>query len=206
MPGVPAGDVVFIGGGVVESNATRIASGLGARMTVLDRSLQRLTALDEQSGARISTVHATPGTIEDCVFGADLVVGAVLAPGAAVGRMRSGSVMVDVAIDQGGCFATSRPTTHDQPTLDVDGIVQYRVANMPSGVARSRPLLLATRPCHSFTRWPTRAAATPWAEDRHLMNGLNLIGGAVTCKLVAAAHDMDYTPPEQAARHPALIT
>ena len=151
VPGVAAGHVVILGAGVVGSNALQMAVGLGARVTVIDKNMDRLRALDLVFGNRISTLYSTESSIEDAVLDADLVVGGVLVPGAAapklvtrahIARMKKGSVVVDVAIDQGGCFETSRATTHAEPTYMVDGVVHYCVANMPGGVASTSTFAL----------------------------------------------------------------
>ncbi|MCP4923631.1 MAG: alanine dehydrogenase [bacterium] len=151
VPGVPSGNVVVIGGGVVGSNAASMAVGLGANVTIIDRSVDRLRELDVQFGNSLKTLYSTFDTIESAVSAADLVVGAVLVPGAAapklvtkemLKKMKPGAVLVDVAIDQGGCFETSHPTTHDDPTYIVDTIVHYCVANMPGGVCRTSAFAL----------------------------------------------------------------
>lgn len=150
VPGVAAANVVVIGGGVVGTNAVRMAMGMEARVTVLDRSLARLNELDFQFGSKINTVYSTVDSIEKYVARADLVIGAVLVPGAApklvtrsmLRSMRPGSVLVDVAIDQGGCFETSRPTTHQEPTYVIDHVVHYCVANMPGAVPRTSTFAL----------------------------------------------------------------
>jgi len=196
VPGVAPGRVVVIGGGVVGSNAARIANGMRAHVTVLDRNPRVLQALDIEFNGLVDTLFATRDAIERAVLDADLVIGAVLVPGAAaprlvsretVSRMRPGSVMVDVAIDQGGCFETSRPTTHAEPTYVVDGVVHYCVTNMPGAVARTSAVALnnATLP---FTLqiaqqgWRRAADANP-----HLAAGVNVHAGAVTHPAVAEA-------------------
>ena len=196
VPGVPPARVVVLGGGVVGSNAARIANGMRANVTVLDRNPRVLQALDIEFNGLVDTLFATRDAIERAVLDADLVIGAVLVPGAAaprlvsrqtVARMRPGSVMVDVAIDQGGCFETSRPTTHAEPTYVVDGVVHYCVTNMPGAVARTSAVALnnATLP---FT---LQLADKGWrraaAENPHLAEGVNVAGGAVTHPAVAAA-------------------
>ena len=151
VPGVPAAKVVVLGGGVVGTNAARMAMGMEAKVVVIDRSLARLQELDLQFGAKLQTIFSTVETIEEHVLDADLVIGGVLLPGAAapklvtramVSAMKKGAVVVDVAIDQGGCFETSRPTTHSAPTFVVDGVVHYCVANMPGAVARTATFAL----------------------------------------------------------------
>ena len=196
VPGVPSGRVAVLGGGVVGSNAARIAHGMRARVTVLDRNPRALHALDVEFNGMVDTLFATRDAIERAVLEADLVIGAVLVPGAAaprlvsremVARMRPGSVVVDVAIDQGGCFETSRPTTHAEPTYVVDGVVHYCVTNMPGAVARTSAVALnnATLP---FT---LQIAEKGWkraaAENPHLAAGVNVHGGAVIHPAVAAA-------------------
>jgi alanine dehydrogenase len=196
VPGVRPGRVCIIGGGVVGSNAARIAAGMRARATVLDKNVRRLDALDQEFEGKVATVYATMDAIEREVLRADLVIGAVLVPGAeapklvsraTVAKMKPGSVMVDVAIDQGGCFETSRPTTHAEPTYVVDGIVHYCVTNMPGAVARTSAAALnnATLP------FALALAGKGWrramAEDRHLLAGLNVHAGRITHPAVAAA-------------------
>ncbi|TLS20176.1 MAG: alanine dehydrogenase [Betaproteobacteria bacterium] len=196
VPGVPAAHVVVLGAGVVGSHATRVAVGLGAEVTVLDLSLSKLEALDREYPGRVRTVAATRETIEAYAVRADLLVGAVLVPGAAaprlvdrdlVGKMKAGSVIVDVAIDQGGCVETSRPTTHADPTYVVDGVIHYGVANMPGAVPRTSAQALnnATRPfvlALADKGW--RQATT---DDPHLAAGLNVNAGRIVHGTVAAA-------------------
>jgi alanine dehydrogenase len=201
VPGVAPGRVVVIGGGVVGTHAARMAMGLGADVTVLDRSLPRLRQLDEAFGGRLQTQYATLDATEAAVLDADLVVGAVLVPGASapklirraqLSRMKPGAVIVDVAIDQGGCFETSRATTHAEPTYVVDGIVHYCVANMPGAVPRTSTFALvnATLP---FT---LALAAKGWhracKEDPHLAAGLTVHDGAITHEAVARDLGMAY--------------
>jgi alanine dehydrogenase len=209
VPGVPAAKVVVLGGGVVGTNAARMAMGLEAKVVVIDRSLARLQELDLQFGAKLQTIFSTVETIEEHVLDADLVIGAVLLPGAAapklvtramVSAMKKGAVVVDVAIDQGGCFETSRPTTHAAPTFVVDGVVHYCVANMPGAVARTSTFALnnATLP---FT---LALAEKGWrqalASDEHLLHGLNVCRGALTYRAVAEAQELPWTPASQALR------
>jgi alanine dehydrogenase len=204
VPGVAPAEVVVLGGGVVGYNAALIAAGMGARVTVLDRSLDRLAWLDAMFGNRVRTLHATAEAIESCVLGADLVVGAVLVPGAAaprlvrrdmLPRMRPGAVLVDVSIDQGGCFETSRPTTHAEPTYVVDGIVHYCVANMPGAVPRTSAFALndATLP------FVAALAAKGWRQalrdDPHLRAGLNVHAGRIANAPVAAALGLAHADP-----------
>jgi alanine dehydrogenase len=207
VPGVAAARVAVLGGGVSGTNAARVAAGMGASVTVLDRSLDRLRELDERFGRDFSAVFATAEAVEAHVTEADLVIGAVLVPGAAapklvtramLPRMRRGSVLVDISIDQGGCFETSRPTTHRDPTFVVDGVVHYCVANMPGAVARTSTLALtnATLP------YVLALADTGWrgalAGDAGLRAGLNVHAGEVTYPAVAEALGLRYVPAEQA--------
>jgi alanine dehydrogenase len=209
VPGVAAANVVILGGGVVGTNAARMAMGLEAKVTIFDKSLHRLYELDMQFGATLNTIFSTRDAVEEYAMQADLVIGAVLVPGAAapklitremVSRMKRGSVLVDVAIDQGGCFETSKPTTHAEPTYIVDDVVHYCVANMPGGVARTSTFALnnATLP---FT---LSLADKGWRQalydNKHLREGLNVHEGRVTYKAVADAHGLAFTPAEEALR------
>ncbi|MBX9743002.1 MAG: alanine dehydrogenase [Chthoniobacterales bacterium] len=201
VPGVPAAHVVILGGGVVGTNAARMALGLGAQVTILDKSLPRLRELDLHFGERLQTRYATLDAIEEQVTHADLVIGAVLVPGASAPRlvsremisnMKSGSVIVDVAIDQGGCIEGAKATTHDNPTFTIDQVTLYCVANMPGAVARTSTFALnnATLP---FT---LAIAQKGWyqalLEDPHLRNGLNICEGKITYKAVADTHQIPY--------------
>ena len=200
VPGVQPGKVVILGGGVSGTNAARMAVGLEASVTIIDKSLPRLYELDLQFGPRATTLFATAEAIERTVLDADLVIGAVLVPGAAapklvtramVQKMRPGSVLVDISIDQGGCFETSRPTTHAAPTYVEHGVVHYCVTNMPGAVARTSTFALnnATLPfALALADKGWRAALT---DDPHLRHGLNVHGGKVTH--AAVAHDLDFT-------------
>ncbi|WJG11167.1 alanine dehydrogenase [Aliiglaciecola sp. LCG003] len=211
VPGVAPGKVLVIGGGVVGTNAAKMAIGLGADVTILDRSLTRLRELDDIFANQLKTVYSTIDAIEYYSSKADLVIGAVLVPGAAAPKlltrdhikaMKEGSVVVDVAIDQGGCFATSKATTHQDPVYIVDGVVHYCVANMPGGVARTSTMALnnATLPfgLALANKGPKRAML----EDAHLLNGLNVHKGKVTYKAVIDALgtelNLEYVEPKQA--------
>ncbi|MBM3569190.1 MAG: alanine dehydrogenase [Alphaproteobacteria bacterium] len=194
VPGVPAARVAILGGGVVGSNALMMAVGMGTRPTVIDRSLERLAELDAQYGGRISTLYSTHDAIEDAVLNADLTIGAVLVAGAAaaqlvsrslVARMKKGSVIVDVAIDQGGCVETARPTTHRQPTYQVDGVVHYCVANMPGAVARTSTFALNNATLPFVLALAEKGWRRALREDPHLLNGLNVAHGHVTYPAVA---------------------
>ncbi|MBL26080.1 MAG: alanine dehydrogenase [Rhodospirillaceae bacterium] len=205
VPGVPAADVVVIGGGVVGTNAARMAMGMEARVTVLDRSLERLQALDMQFGPTLNTIYATVEAVEQYVLDADLVIGAVLVPGASapklvtlemVKAMRRGSVLVDVAIDQGGCFATSRPTTHTDPTYIVDEVVHYCVANMPGAVPRTSAFALNNATLPRVLALADKGWRQALTDDPHLRNGLNICRGEVTHRAVADALGRPFTPAE----------
>ncbi len=209
VPGVPAARVTIIGGGVVGTNAARMAMGLEAAVTVIDKSLHRLYELDLQFGAKLNTRYSTVDAIEELVLASDLVIGAVLVPGAAAPKlvtramlkhMRPGSVIVDVAIDQGGCFETSRPTTHDKPTYVVDGVVHYCVANMPGGVARTSAFALNNATLPFVLALAKKGYRKALADDIHLRRGLNVHGGRITYQAVAEALRMKYQPPEEALR------
>ncbi len=203
VPGVPPAKVVVIGGGVVGTNAIEMAVGLGADVTVLDRSAEALDRLASRFGTSLRTVYSTAHSLEEFVLDADLVVGAVLVKGARAPRlvtadmvasMRDGSVLVDVAIDQGGCFETSRPTTHDDPTYVVDGVVHYCVANMPGAVPRTSAHALNNA---SLPYVLELAAGVDAALHRnvHLRNGLNIHRGQVTEPAVADALGLDLVEP-----------
>jgi len=206
VPGVEPGRVLVLGGGVVGTNAARMAVGMGADVTILDRSLPRLKELDTEFQGRVKTVYSTTDSVERHALQADLVIGAVLIPGASaprllskklIQRMKPGAVVVDVAIDQGGCFETSHATTHQQPTYIVDEVVHYCVANMPGGVARTATLALtnATLP---FAIRLANGGFDALLEDEHLLAGLNVHAGLITCKAVADAQAYQYVAPRSA--------
>ena len=199
VPGVAPGHVVVIGAGVVGTNALQIAVGLGARVTVLDKNVDRLRQLDLVFGNRITTAYSNAHSIEEAVLDADLVIGGVLVPGAAapklvtrehVARMKKGSVVVDVAIDQGGCFATSHATTHADPVYVVDGVVHYCVANMPGAVARTSTFALNNATIRHALDLADKGWQTALQDDVHLRQGLNVCQGQVTYP--AVAHDLGY--------------
>jgi len=203
VPGVPAAEVVILGGGVSGSHAAAIAVGMGARVTVVDRSADTLKRLSVQFGASISTVFSTRSAIEALVRRADLLIGTVLVPGAAapklvsramVGTMKPGSVIVDVAIDQGGCVETSRATTHSEPTYKVDGVVHYCVANMPGAVARTSTFALNAVTLPFTLALADKGWKAALNADPHLRNGLNVSQGRVTCAPVAEALNLPLTP------------
>jgi alanine dehydrogenase len=204
VPGVVPAHVVVVGGGVVGTHAIEIALGMGARVTVLDRSVDALKRLWMHYGPALQTVFSTAEAIERHVAAADLVIGSVLIAGAAapklvtramLGLMQPGSVVVDVAIDQGGCFETSHATTHAEPTYLVDGIVHYCVANMPGGVPRTSTLALNNATLPFVVAIADRGWKRALAEDVHLLHGLNVAFGKVTCAPVAQALGYAWTDP-----------
>jgi alanine dehydrogenase len=203
VPGVPPAKVVVLGGGVSGTNAARMAVGLEASVTIIDKSLTRLKELDLQFGPRATTLFATTEAIEQAVLAADLVIGAVLVPGAAapklvtrqmVRRMRPGSVLVDIAIDQGGCFETSRPTTHSEPTYVLDGVVHYCVTNMPGAVARTSTFALTNATLPFVLALAGKGWRQAMLDDPHLAEGLNIHSGQVTHIAVAQALVLRHTP------------
>ena len=205
VPGVAPAKVVVLGGGVSGTNAARMAVGLEASVTIIDRSLPRLKELDLQFGPRATTLFATAEAIEHQVLAADLVIGAVLVPGSAapklvtremVRQMRPGSVLVDIAIDQGGCFETSRPTTHSSPTYVEEGVVHYCVTNMPGAVARSSTFALTNATLPFVMALAEKGWRKALADDPHLLRGLNVHAGKVTYEAVAHDLHLPYAPPE----------
>ena len=201
VPGVAAGHIVIIGAGVVGTNALQMAVGTGARVTVLDKNMDRLRHLDLIFGNRISTQYSNAHAIEEAVLSADLVIGGVLVPGAAapklvtrdmISRMKPGAVVVDVAIDQGGCFETSHATTHADPTFIVDGVVHYCVANMPGAVARTSTFALNNATIGHAIALAGKGWKKALADDPHLKNGLNVCQGKVTYQAVAQALGYEY--------------
>ncbi len=207
VPGVEAAKVVVIGGGVVGTNAIRMAMGMEAHVTVIDSSLNRLKELDFQFGCMLNTIFATREALRHHVMGADLVVGAVLVPGAAAPKlvteemvkgMKPGSVLVDVAIDQGGCFETSHATTHADPTYMVHDVVHYCVANMPGAVARTSTFALNNATLPFVLALANKGYRKALAADPHLLNGLNIHHGKVSCEAVAEALGYAYVPAAQA--------
>jgi alanine dehydrogenase len=212
VPGVAPAKVTVIGGGVVGGNAARMAAGLQAQVTVLDKSLARLAQLDSELGGRVTTLYATREAIEQSVIEADLVIGAVLVPGAAapklvdramLKRMKRGAVLVDVAIDQGGCFETSHATTHDAPTYIEEGVVHYCVANMPGAVARTSTFALGNATLPFVLALAEQGWRRALHKDKHLRAGLNIAGGRVTHPAVAQALGLKFTHPEEALTAPA---
>jgi alanine dehydrogenase len=199
VPGVPAAKVVVIGGGVVGANAARMAMGLEAHVTVIDKSLPRLAELDMQFGAKLNTIYSTFDAIEEHVLAADLVIGAVLVPGAEapklitkgmVSQMKKGSVIVDVAIDQGGCAETAHATTHAAPTYVVDEVVHYCVANMPGGVARTSTFALGNATLPFTLQLADKGYRKAMADNPHLKAGLNVHLGRLTYAAVGEAQGL----------------
>lgn len=208
VPGVAPAHVVILGAGVVGTNALQMAVGLGARVTVIDRDVDRLRQLDLVYGNRIMTLHSSAQAIEESVREADVVIGGVLIPGAAAPRlvtremissMRKGAVVVDVAIDQGGCFETSHATTHAEPTYVVDGVVHYCVANMPGAVARTSTFALNNATIAYAVALADKGWKRALAENAHLRAGLNVCQGHITHKAVAKALGLPYRPAEEFA-------
>jgi len=196
VPGVPAAKVVILGGGVSGTNAARMAMGLEAHVTVIDLNLHRLYELDMQFGPSLNTIYSTVDAIEESVLGADLVIGAVLVPGAAapklvtedmVKKMKKGSVLVDIAIDQGGCFATSHPTTHAEPTFIKHEVVHYCVANMPGAVARTSTFALNNATLPFTLALADKGYKAALAGNPHLLAGLNVHKGDITYRAVSEA-------------------
>ncbi|WP_419786331.1 alanine dehydrogenase [Pseudodesulfovibrio sp.] len=206
VPGVTPGEVLVLGGGIVGTNAARIAMGMGARVTILDLSHARLQYLDDVFQGRITTMMSTEPNIRELITRADLVIGSVLVPGAKTPKlvtrdmlplMKEGSVIVDVAVDQGGCVETSKPTTHDHPTFIIDGVVHYGVANMPGAVPRTSTFALVNQ----TTPYAMRLAAKgvdALKDDPGLMLGLNTYKGKLTCPAAGEALDIDAIAPETA--------
>ena len=205
VPGVPPAEVVVLGAGVVGSSALKVAVGMGARVTVLDINLQRLEYLEDIYANRISTLYSTPENIESALIQADLVIGGVLIPGAAapkliknayLPKMKPGSVIVDVAIDQGGCAESSRLTYHDDPVYVQDGVVHYCVGNMPGAVPNTSTNALTNATLPFGLKMANLGAEAAMKADRHLLNGLNVYKGHLTIADVAKVHDMPYVEPE----------
>jgi alanine dehydrogenase len=207
VPGVKAAKVVIIGGGVSGTNAARMAMGMEAYVTVIDKSLPRLYELDLQFGSQLHTLFSTVENIENEVLEADLVIGAVLVPGAAapklvtrdmVKQMKQGSVIVDIAIDQGGCFETSRPTTHAEPTYVEHGVVHYCVTNMPGAVARTSTFALNNATLPFVLTLADKGWRKALLDDINLRRGLNIHAGAVTFEAVAKDLGLPFAPAEKA--------
>lgn len=205
VPGVPASHVAILGAGVVGTHALQMALGLGARVTILDKNVDRLRQLDLIFGNRVSTVYSTAQSVERAVLDAELVIGGVLIPGASapklvtrsmISRMKKGAVVVDVAIDQGGCFETSRATTHAEPTFMVDGVVHYCVANMPGAVARTSTFALGNATIAHALALADKGWKQAMLDNPHLRSGLNVALGHVTHAAVADALGRAYVEPK----------
>ena len=201
VPGVAPAKVVIIGGGVVGSNAAQMAVGMGAQVAILDKNVDSLRRLDRQFGSSVQLVYSTSESLYEYVLAADLVIGAVLIPGAAapklvtktmIEKMKPGSVVVDVAIDQGGCFETSKATTHQDPTYIVDGVVHYCVANMPGAVARTSSFALNNVTLPYIVALAEKGWRRALTEDSHLLYGLNVYRGQITNEAVARNLSYDY--------------
>jgi alanine dehydrogenase len=206
VPGVQPGKVLVLGGGVVGYNAAVIAIGLGAQVTILDKAIDRMRYLDEILSGRVSTVRSSTLQIESTIGDADLVIGAVLVPGARapklvtremLGGMKKGAVIVDVAIDQGGCVETAHPTTHSDPVYEVDGVIHYCVANMPGGVPITSTKALTNATLPYVEAIAEHGLADAVARDRALAKGVNVLEGRITYEPVAEAHGLDYTPLDE---------
>jgi alanine dehydrogenase len=207
VPGVPPADVVIIGGGVVGTNAAKIAAGMGADVTILDVSPDRMRELDDIFFGRVKTIASNAHTLEEGCRRADLLIGAVLIPGAAapklvsralIAQMKKGAVVVDVAVDQGGCFETTHATTHSDPVYTVDGVIHYCVANMPGAVARTSTFALTNSTLRYALELANKGVKRAVAENRHLAEGVNTYDGKLTYKAVADAQSRAYTPLAQA--------
>ena len=206
VPGVDPGNVVIIGGGIVGINAAKMACGLGAKVYLLDMNLDRLRYLSDIMPSNCFLLYSSPATIRDQISRADVVVGAVLIPGAKAPKlitrdmlklMKPGTVLVDVAIDQGGCFETSKATTHSKPIYTVDGIVHYCVANMPGAVPRTSTLALTNATLPYALQIANKGWQKAILENREIKRGANIVNGKVTYAAVAAAFDLEHTPVEQ---------
>lgn len=201
VPGVPPGDVVIIGGGIVGMNAMKIAHGMGARVTVLETSAERMRFIDDVFNGGITTIASNRHNLESCLERADLLIGAVLIPGRAAPKlvtrdmlklMKKGSVLVDVAVDQGGCFETTHPTTHSDPVYEVDGIVHYCVANMPGAVPRTSTIALTNVTLPYALQLANMGLKAAVEADAGLREGVNTYEGHITCKPVAESQDRPY--------------
>jgi alanine dehydrogenase len=207
VPGVEPAKVVVIGGGMVGNNAAQMAVGMGADVTILDRNINVLRRLNAQFGNQAKAIYSTADALEKHVLEADLVIGGVLIPGAAapklvtkehIKNMKAGAAIVDVAIDQGGCIETSKPTTHAEPTYIVDEVVHYCVANMPGAVPRTSTFALNNATLPYIIQLANKGYQQALLDDEHFLNGLNVINGKVTCESVAQALGFDYVDPKVA--------
>ena len=209
VPGVAPGNVCIIGGGIVGTNAAKIALGMGAKVTLIDVNLNRLRELDDIFNGRVFTVASNSYNIERAVSEADLVIGGVLIPGAAapkivtramVEKMKKGAVIVDVAIDQGGCIETARPTTHSDPSFEVNGVVHYCVTNMPAAVPNTSTLALTNATFPYVLKLARLGAKTAIGEDKGIAEGVNTYGGVLTYAAVASAQRRDWKPVAELVR------
>jgi alanine dehydrogenase len=209
VPGVGPARVLVIGGGVVGTHSARIAAGMGADVTVLDRSLPRLRSLDDMFGGVFKNSYASAGNIAEMITTADMVIGAVLIPGAAAPKlisraqlstMKPGAVLVDVAIDQGGCFETSKATTHQDPIYEVDGIMHYCVANMPGAVARTSTIALGNATMPFMLALANKGWRKACEDDAHLLAGLNVHAGHLTYAAVGEALGLPVVTPADALK------
>jgi len=203
VPGVAPGEVVILGGGVVGTNAAKMAAGLGAHVTILDISLDRLRYLDDVMPANVDTVMSNPANIRDAISKADLLIGAVLIPGAKAPHlvtrnmlkmMKQGAVIVDVAVDQGGCIETCKPTTHAEPTFDIEGVVHYCVANMPGAVPYTSTKALTNATLPFAVQIANKGYSQAAKDSREILTGINVIDGKITYRGVAEAFNLPYTP------------
>ncbi|MDE2337153.1 MAG: alanine dehydrogenase [Alphaproteobacteria bacterium] len=206
VPGVRAADVVILGGGVAGTNAAKMAVGLEANVTILEKNLDRIRQLEDLFGARANIIYSTHDAVEQYVSNADLVIGAVLVPGALAPKlitkdllkqMRPKSVIVDIAIDQGGCAETSKPTTHDEPTFVVDDVVHYCVANMPGAVPRTSAYALNNAVLPYGLEIADKGWVKALSDNKHLRNGLTVCKGKITQPEVARDLKLDYTKAEE---------
>ena len=206
VPGVLPANILVIGGGVVGTNSARVACGMGANVTILDRSIERMKEIDDCFGPQIKTAYSSLETINELSKQADMIIGAVLIPGAKapkliersqLSRMKKGAVLVDVAIDQGGCFETSKPTTHDDPIYEVDGIVHYCVANMPGAVARTSTMALNNATMPFIMQIAEKGWAKACLDNPHLKNGLNVHKGKIAYEAVASSLGEKYYSPDE---------
>ncbi|MCF7923025.1 MAG: alanine dehydrogenase [Candidatus Marinimicrobia bacterium] len=206
VPGVKPGIVLVLGGGTVGTHATKIAAGMGANVTIMDIDLDRLRYLDDIMPKNVSTIYSSPANIRELLPAVDLVIGAVLLPGAKAPKlitrdmlsdMKPGSVIVDVAVDQGGCVETCKPTTHENPTFVVDGVVHYCVANMPGAVPYTSTKALTNATLPYIIKLANKGVKEALKADENFALGLNMVDGKVTCEAVADAFGLEYTPVHQ---------
>jgi alanine dehydrogenase len=215
VPGVPAARVVILGGGVVGTNAAKIAVGMGAHVTIIDNNLDRLRELDDIFLSKISTLASSAYMIQDAISQADLIVGAVLVPGAAAPRLvtrgmlkdvPNGAVIVDVAVDQGGCIETTHPTTHSNPTYYVEGVLHYCVANMPGAVPRTSTFALTNATLPYALKLANHGFLEAIMADPGLKAGVNTYAGRLTYEAVATSQGLEYTPIDNVVARPSAVT